>query len=226
VLRYVAAMPGRYALAGLTGLDLVWETRVKPEFAPNFNAKPKQSLPIICNDAPDEVRLAHWSLIPPWEKTFATKDPTFNAREDWLAKGRMYGPILRQQRCLVPANGFFEWQQIQGSQKKRPLWLHVVGQPIITFAGLYSDWADPTTGEVRRSFTVITTIPNAMIAAFRDQMPVILTPDSRAAWMAPSATEPDKLMPLLRPYLGKMEAYEVSNAVNQGLDGPECIARV
>lgn len=213
-------MCGRYVLAETRALaerfSVVGEL---PSITPRYNVAPTQTMPVIVKHSPNRLVLMRWGLIPSWSKEVKTEQVLINARAETLAQKRTFRQLLSSQRCLVPASGFYEWQQTVAG--KVPHYISLKDEPLFAFAGLYDHWTDPQGTEVL-SYTVITTAPNALMAPIHNRMPVILRKDEEEAWLNPDETEADRLLPLLRPYPPElMEAVPVSRAVNNVRnDGP------
>jgi putative SOS response-associated peptidase YedK len=167
----------------------------------NYKAASKVSafslplLPVICNDNPNEIRLFHWGLIPYWIKDADSaaeiRMKTFNARAETLASKPSFRHSLNKKRCLVLANGFYEWQTLDKS--KVPHYIGLIQQPAFALAGLFDEWTNHDTGEILHTFTVITTRANPMmeqIHNIKKRMPVILSVDNEQRWLDVN-TEPE-----------------------------------
>lgn len=192
---------------------------------PRFNVAPTQTLPVIVRNSPNRVEMMRWGLIPSWAKDAAIGGRMINARAETVAEKPAFKRSLRARRCLVPASGFFEWKR-EGAAKT-PHYIHLTNEPLFAFAGLYDTWRDPAGREVR-SYTILTTGPNDLMAPIHDRMPVILDREDEDLWLDPDVVEPERLLPLLRPYPARrMAAYPVSRAVNSPLhDTPDVLERV
>ena len=192
--------------------------------APRFNVAPTQTLPVIVRNTPDRVAMMRWGLIPFWAKDASIGSKMINARAETVAEKPAFRRPLRSQRCLVPASGFFEWKREGDS--KTPHFIHLPGEPIFAFAGLYDTWRDPE-GQTVQSYTILTTEPNDLMADIHNRMPVILRREDEDDWLDPANTEPEHLLPLLRPYpASEMAAYPVSRMVNSPRnDAPDLLLR-
>ncbi len=137
----------------------------------------------------------------------------------------MYRGPLQSQRCLVPASGFYEWQRTVDG--KVPHWIYLPDEPLFAFAGLWDSWTSPSGDEVR-SYTIVTCEANEFMAPIHNRMPVILTREAEEDWLGPDRVEPERLLPLLRPYPDdRMAAYPVSRAVNNPRnDSPDLLGPV
>ena len=164
-----------------------------------------------------------WGLIPPWAKDLSIGSRMINARAETLAVKPAFRSALRERRCLVMADGFYEWQQKAGG--KQPY--HVVkkdGSPF-AFAGLWEHREPPGGGEPVASCTIITTEANELVRTFHERMPVILDQEDLDLWLDPKVTDPPRVLPLLRPYpADRMKAYRVSSVVNSPRhESEECV---
>jgi putative SOS response-associated peptidase YedK len=138
-----------------------------------------------------------WGLVPHWATDASGAARLINARAETVASSSTFRDSLLRRRCLVPADGFYEWQRLE--RRRQPYFIHPPDGRAIAFAGLWSGWHDPETNEVRRTFTIITTAANDRIAALHDRMPVILPHDAWASWLDPRPADIGELMALLRP---------------------------
>lgn len=206
-------MCGRYAIMETNELQGRFDlAETPPELAPRYNVAPRQTLPTIVRHSPNSVALMRWGFIPFWAKEAAMGDRMINARAETVAEKPAYRRAFRTQRCLVPASGFYEWRRTE--QGKQPYFIHLADAPLFAFAGLYDTWRDPAGAEIQ-TYTIITTAANDLMAPIHDRMPVILDPDDEDLWLDPDATEPERLLPLLRPYpAAAMAAHPVSRSVN------------
>jgi len=217
-------MCGRFTLTVPPELiaDL-YDLEVPMAYRPRFNIAPTQPVAVIANRAERAVELFRWGLIPRWAKDPKIGHKLINARSETLADKPSFQHAYRHRRCLVLADGFFEWRK-QGKVRV-PLRFVLRSRQPFAFAGLWERWS-PHEGEDVHTCTIITTSANDVVAPVHDRMPVILPRDAYDAWLDPAERTPDSLQDLLRPYPpAEMEAYEVSTAVNAvKVDGPECIA--
>ncbi len=194
------------------------------QFAARFNIAPTQPVLVIPNDGTGKADFFVWGLIPSW-----AKDPTIgarmiNARAETLAEKPAFRAAFRYRRCLVLADGFYEWQAQVGSKVKIPHYIRLKSGRPFAFAGLWEDWHAPDGSQVK-SATIITTQPNELIARLHNRMPVILPPNVHSQWLDLAPQSPDRLQSLLVPYpAAEMEAYPVSTLVNSpGNDRAECV---
>ncbi len=219
-------MCGRYSLA--TGIDALRGLfRIEgeaPALASRWNVAPTQpvAVVVVTNERARSLRTMRWGLIPSWAKDPAVGNRMINARAETLAEKPSFRDALRRRRCLVLADGFYEWRK-EGA-RKTPLWIHPVAGGVLAFAGLWETWTSPD-GEVVESCTIVTTKANALIGAFHERMPVILPPEAWDRWLDPAPAEPASLAGLLVPcppgLLSVREASpRVSNPANEGPDLP------
>jgi putative SOS response-associated peptidase YedK len=189
-----------------------------------YNIAPTQPVAVVPNTGENRLDYFVWGLIPYWAKDPTIGSRMINARAETLAEKSSFRTPFRRRRCLVLADGFYEWRKEPGSKTKTPYLIHMKsGQPF-AFAGLWERWHSPLGDEVL-SCTIITTRPNELVAKLHDRMPVILHPSAYEVWLAPAEQPSDKLQGLLEPFpAGEMEAYPVSPLVNSpSNDVPECI---
>lgn len=179
----------------------------------SYNAAPSQRLPIITNAAPGQIQLLSWGLVPSWSRDPAAGPRPINARAETLAEKPTFRPLLARRRCLVLADSFYEWQATPAGKVPHRILLREE-QPF-AFAGLWDEWLDRSTGELRPTFTIITTEPNALMASIHNRMPVIL-PDRAAelAWLDDGVGVPAHQQ-LLQPLdAAAMRAYAIGTRVN------------
>lgn len=219
-------MCGRYTLA--VQLDLITDRfllkRVDVKETFRFNIAPTQLAPVIHQtDSGRTLTMMRWGLVPFWAKDESIGNKLINARAETLAEKPSFKRSLERKRCIVPADGFYEWKKSKDGKTKTPMRI-VVGQgDLFGFAGLWDRWKSPV-GESVESFTIITTEPNKYVSPIHNRMPVILSKDIEDQWLDPEITKPELLTPLLVPFKGEMKAYEVSKSVNSpSNDSPSLI---
>jgi putative SOS response-associated peptidase YedK len=223
-------MCGRYALFGPHARYRDhFQTEAWPDFADRFNIAPSLSTPVI-RQAPDGRRVAgllRWGLVPHWAKDQTVGAKLNNARGESIAERPSFRSAYRRRRCIVPACGYYEWQAVPGQKWKQPWYIHLKDDEPMAMGGLWESWADPLCGEIVRTFCVITTGPNEVMAPIHDRMPVILRPDAWAAWLAPE-TSMEQIASLVAPAPAeRLGAFQVSRKVsNAREDGPELIEQV
>lgn len=221
-------MCGRFSLkADLDELSMAFPgVEFPPNLTPRYNIAPTQPVAVITNAQPQRVEFFRWGLIPAWAQDPAIGARMINARAESLAVKPAFRAALRRRRCLILADGFYEWRQEPGGRAKTPFYIRLKsGQPF-AFAGLWELWQPAASStDAIYSCTIITTAPNALIEPIHDRMPVILDPASYAIWLDVAERRPDELNSLFKPYpASQMTAYTVSKRVNDPKnDGEECI---
>jgi len=201
---------------------------VPVEWSPRYNVAPGQSIVAVRQDAARPVRelvRLRWGLIPAWAKEASIGYKMINARAETAAEKPSFRDAMRKRRCLIPADGFYEWKKAGG--KKLPYCLTMADDAIFAFAGLWERWRDPA-GEPVESCTILTTEPNELAREIHDRMPVILSPEDYELWLDPGFARLDALEEMLKPYPARqMRRYRVSERVNQVKnDDPECAAEI
>jgi putative SOS response-associated peptidase YedK len=220
-------MCGRFTLKSKanTLADLFQLSEVPP-LEPRYNIAPTQPVAAVRQQAENgrELAMLRWGLIPSWArdpKEYSAK--CINARSETVAQKPAFRSAFRDRRCLIPADGFFEWQQ-QGKGKKQPFYFTLPdGQPF-AFAGLWEAWSGPD-GDVQ-TCTLLTTAANEVVRPVHERMPVILDPKVFEQWLDPRLREPGVLQELLQTCrVERLTAVRVSPLVNNARnDGPECVA--
>jgi putative SOS response-associated peptidase YedK len=217
-------MCGRYTLASPTE-RLAEEFGVDAssiELSPNYNVAPTQGVAAVLEEGGQRrLEVLRWGLIPPWADDPGIGSRMINARSETAPGKPSFRRAFRERRCLIPADGFYEWQRTNGA--KQPYFIHMEGGGPFAFAGLWESWSKGGEGEVR-TCTILTTEANALVGEIHDRMPVILAADAYDVWLDP-ASERDELTGLLAPYPeDEMEAYAVSRFVNSPQNNdPRCI---
>lgn len=193
------------------------------DFVPRYNLSPAQEATIILHSQNGpELKRARWGLIPSWAKDEKVGNSLINARCETLASKPAFRHAFKKGRCLVLADGFYEWQKVPGG--KQPIFIRLKDGKQFAFAGLFERWKSRE-GEVL-SFSIITVPPNELVAPVHDRMPLILPESVIARWLDPQ-TSTDELQALLMPYVAdEMECYPVSPLVNSPENElPICIER-
>ncbi|MDI6739833.1 MAG: SOS response-associated peptidase [Candidatus Edwardsbacteria bacterium] len=192
------------------------------EFAPSYNIAPGQPVAAAVFDGRRTLKAFKWGLVPFWAKDEKIGYKLINARAETLSEKPGFKQAFAKRRCLVVADGFYEWRQEGNS--KTPFFVQLKSAKPFAFAGLYEKWKSPAGKEIE-SCAIITTTPNPLMKPIHDRMPAILDRKHCDQWLDPSANDSQKLSALLKPYdPDKMEAYPVSQLVNSPKnDSPECI---
>lgn len=185
-------------------------------FPPRYNIAPMQDLMAVrFNPATGRRSLdpLRWGLVPRWAEDPGFGAKCINARAEGLAGKPAFRDAFARRRCLVPANGFYEWRRT--GRTRTPYAIQPRDGGLFAFAGLWEGWRDPVTRDILRSCTIITCPANAAVAAIHDRMPVILEPADWSAWLGETATAPDALQALLRPLpADRMRIDPVGTRVN------------
>ncbi len=194
------------------------------KFAPRFNIAPTQPILAIPNDDKFTADFFVWGLIPMWAKDPNIGNRLINARAETLPEKPAFRGSLKYKRCLILADGFYEWKTVDGKKSKTPFFIHMKDRKPFAFAGLWDSWNSPEGSQIK-STTIITTEPNELMSLLHNRMPVILHPRDYDKWLDPSAQTPDQLMPLLKPFpADAMDAYPVTPLVNKPVnDIPELV---
>jgi putative SOS response-associated peptidase YedK len=209
-------MCGRFTLTvNPAEADEIFNRYIFPQqFMPRFNIAPTQPVLVIPNDDQNTADFFIWGLIPMWAKDPAIGNRLINARGETLAEKPAFRGSLKHKRCLILADGFYEWKGAPGRKTKTPFFIHMKDRKPFAFAGLWDSWNGPDGSQVK-SCTIITTVPNDLTAIIHNRMPVILHPRDYAKWLDPSAQTPDQLKPLIKPFpADMMDAYPVGTLVN------------
>lgn len=224
-------MCGRITMSYKDRLKLAEELGVVPEqipedYKPRYNIAPTQSHFIVTLEREDRtVHEAKWGLINSWAKDAKSGYKTINARAETVDKSPAFRNAFKKRRCLVPADGFYEWEGPRGN--RQPYWFHRPDGGLIYFAGLYEIWY-PEGQDPEMTFTIITTNANDYMSRIHNRMPVILDHQDQEAWLFQGETDMDKLKGLLDPAPeNELEARPVSqDANNARVDKPELLDEI
>jgi putative SOS response-associated peptidase YedK len=189
-----------------------------------YNIAPTdEAIVVVERDDRRALTSYRWGLIPHWAEDARIASRTFNARAESVATMSAFRESFRRRRCLVPVDGFYEWRR-EGSVRQPYRIFRADGRPL-ALAGLWSGWRNPDTDEVRRTFTIVTTTPNAVVAELHDRMPVIIPDEAWGRWLDPRPAEPGELRALLEPTDAVLlEIAPASRLVNDVRhDGPELL---
>ena len=194
-----------------------------PAPEPRYNIAPTQPVLAVVNDGVRRGEMMRWGLIPSWAKDIKVGSRMINAVSETAAAKPAFRSAFRRRRCLVLADGFYEWRR-EGKQRIPMYFFQKSGEPM-AFAGLWESWKSPA-GEHIRSCAILTTAANEFMAQIHHRMPVILSAETEPLWLDPLTETPDTLEPLLIPAPPDLlDAREVSPMVNNVRnDGPGCIA--
>ncbi|MEX2595043.1 MAG: SOS response-associated peptidase [Anditalea sp.] len=207
-------MCGRYTI-GKSRREL--ETRFKAEmlqhFEPRFNLAPTQLAPVITSDSQKGFSHFYWGTTPEFAKNKPVSEKLINARAETVAEKAAYKGSFKRKRCLIPADGFYEWKTI-GKKTRVPYRFTLLDDSLFAFAGLWDEYENEK-GEINHTFLILTTSPNPQVAQVGDCMPVILTPQNEKKWLDKNTSQED-LLQMLNPYQeDQMISYTVSPLVNQ-----------
>jgi putative SOS response-associated peptidase YedK len=179
-----------------------------------YNIAPSQPVLAITNTEPTVATFLVWGLIPSWARDPSIGSRLINARGETLAEKPAFRSSYKYRRCVIPADGFYEWRAAPGTAAKVPHYIRLTSAKPFGLAGLWSEWRSADGSEVR-TCSIVTTSPNALVEPIHNRMPVILGRAARAAWLDPSPRAPDQLGHLLVPYPAEeMVAFPVSTRVN------------
>ncbi len=215
-------MCGRYTLtASPEAVQMAFQLKAVPNLTPRYNIAPTQMVPIITGEARDSLTWVKWGLIPSWAKDESGASMLINARSETIEEKPSFRSAFKKRRCLVPADGFYEWRK--DGDKKRPQYIYLDEREVFAFAGLWETWKNPV-GEMVFSCTIITGEPNDLIKTMHHRMAVILPPDQYSDWLDDETPLP-VLKNMLTPYPPEhMHTYEVSTLVNNArVDQPNLL---
>ncbi len=215
-------MCGRFTLANTQKLAEAFAGfEVLAELLPRYNVAPSQPVAVVANNGQHKVEFFNWGLIPSWAKDPKIGNQMINARAETLAEKPSFKNAYKRRRCLILADGFYEWytppspppiREGKGGGKT-PMYIRLASGGPFAFAGLWEIWQ--TAADTILSCTIITTTPNDLMAQIHNRMPVILPPTAYEQWLDPAERSPDQLQSLLQPYPAElMTAYPISKLVN------------
>lgn len=219
-------MCGRYRLSRRKQLIAEYfETENEIDWEPRYNIAPSQPVAIIRQEPARPERqftLARWGLIPSWASDASIGFKTINARAETVARKPAFRDAFISRRCLLPADGFFEWRR--SGKERQPFHFGMQDDSLFAFAGLWDQWRD-SAGNVIESCSVLTTTPNSLLADIHDRMPVILRSERYDLWLDPGFRDVEALAEFLVPFdASKMRSFPVSTRVNAVTnDDPECV---
>lgn len=212
---------GRYTLHQKTD-DLAKRyniATVPAHISENYNVAPGQIMPVVTAEASGttQLQLMRWGYIPVW-----SKDPTIgyrliNARDDTIFDKPMWKTAILKHRCLIPADGFYEWKVAnEPKDQKQPWYIKPKQLDIFSFAGVWGTWEDKATGEIVDTYSIVTTEPNQEMRPIHNRMPVILHPEDEAAWLDSSKVTREAVEPFLRPFEDRgLDMWPVGRDVNR-----------
>lgn len=221
-------MCGRYSLGKklrevAEALQVGLDDFPEPEFAPRYNIAPMQWLPVAVGGERPAWRKLRWGLVPAWARDEAFGMKCINARSETIQEKPSFRSLFRRRRALIPADGFFEWRNVEG--RKEPHWFCLkTGEPF-GLAGLWDSWERSPRAEALHTFTILTTTANELVAPFHDRMPVLIPPQHYRAWLGGEQVDPSLLASVLQPApAAAMMETAVSPLINSvENDSPECV---
>lgn len=220
-------MCGRFTLTVDTNtiqITFPWLELPTQQFTPRYNIAPTQPIAVVPNDGQNKLDFFIWGLIPSWSKDPKIGSRLINARGETIGEKPSFRSAYKRRRCLILADGFYEWIKTPGEKAKTPHYIQMESKEPFAFAGLWEIWNAPD-GSMLKTATIITTEPNPLIAKLHNRMPVILPEPAYEAWLAPEERKPEELNHLISAYPAEeMMHFPVSRAVNSPAnDSPECI---
>ncbi|MGH6670430.1 MAG: SOS response-associated peptidase [Xanthobacteraceae bacterium] len=209
-------MCGRYKLTvPFSEIVRLYNLTNNVNLALRYNIAPTQDIAVVRYDLEKGRTLAmlHWGLIPPWSNDLKSVYGMINAKAETVAEKPAYRSAFKSRRCLVLADGFYEWKGTRG--EKQPYLIRMTDGGVFAFAGLWERWSDRKSGATIESASIITTEPNAVCAPIHIRMPVILKPEDYPRWLGEKAADPADLLALLKPYPPEpMEAIKIGTRIN------------
>ena len=178
-------------------------------YTPSYNCVPSQKLPVITNKQPDRLSYFNWGLIPFWTKNPKVGAKSINTRSETISQKPSFKEAFKKQRCLIPANGYYEWKK---GNSNTPYRIFIKDERIFTIAGIWDVWKDAENREIY-TFSIITTKANSILENIHGRMPVILNPDDEKSWL--QEDDEVRLKSLLKPYSSSFfDFYPISKAIN------------
>lgn len=213
-------MCGRYTISKTTEEILERFNVLKEiiELTPNYNVAPSHMVPTILTDKNVEepgarvLQVVKWGLVPFWVRDTRSHKPFINTRVETVLEKPSFKSSLAKKRCIIPADGFYEWQTVD--KKKQPMRIRLPGEEIMGFAGLYDDWRSADGSVHLRTCAIITVPCNEIMAPIHNRMPAILTAEGEQVWLDAETKDAKLLAQYLVPYQGEMETFPVSTLVN------------
>jgi putative SOS response-associated peptidase YedK len=197
---------------------------VEAQVTARYNVAPSQNIPVIVSDEEGNRKLTEmrWGLVPFWAKDTKIGNRMINARSETITEKNTFKRALTRRRCLIPADGFYEWKKV--GKVKQPMRITLKDQKIFSMAGLWDTWKNPE-GKTINSCTIITCGANSFMKDIHDRMPVILSKKAEEEWLNQKQTDPDKLKKHLAPHPSKNFQSEIVSTLvdSPGYDGPECV---
>jgi putative SOS response-associated peptidase YedK len=222
-------MCGRFKLEAKSGrLAEEFDLDAEPELIPRYNIAPTQPVLTVVQDRKEPVRHARnmrWGLVPSWAADLSIGNSLINARSENILEKPAFKEAFRKRRCLIPADGFYEWKRAGAA--KQPYHFGRADGGVLAFAGVWDRWKSPQ-GIWIESCSILTTDANALLKDVHDRMPVIVPPEQYAVWLDPAVEDSPDLKQILQPFDARqMKGYPVSKTVNSpNNESPECAAEI
>ncbi|MCG8309837.1 MAG: SOS response-associated peptidase [Cytophagales bacterium] len=216
-------MSERYTIiAKAEEIEKRFRVEVPGTYAPRYNAAPTQVLPVITNEHPKELSFFYWGLIPGWAKGKSVSSKFFNARAETINEKASFKNALKRRRCLVPADGYYEWKRL-AKKSKIPYRIFLSSGELFAFAGLWEAYEDEHRNTVH-TFTIITTKANSSVSKIYERMPVILEPKAEKKWLEATLSVEESINLLQPIHESNIEYHPVSSLVNSiSNDKPQLI---
>lgn len=206
-------MCGRYTIvARADEIASRFSVEVPSFYQPHYNAAPSQLLPVITSENPEGISLFYWGIPPDRSRNRGVSERIINLRSESILEKPVFRRALQSRRCLVPADGFYEWKQL-GRKTTIPYRFTRKDKGIFSFAGVWEEYED-LAGSAFHTFSILTTEPNSVVAPIHDRMPVILSRQSEKTWLAPSSQESELIIAMEPLRSEELESYTVSHRVN------------
>lgn len=218
-------MCGRYSLnKSKIELEERFQAEMLADFKPRFNIAPTQLVPVITSDSPKGFSFFYWGITPDFGQNKPVAQKLINARAETINEKISFKGSFQRRRCLIPADGFFEWKKL-GKKTKIPYRFTLREEEIFSFAGIWEEY-ETVSGESQHTFLILTTTPNELVEEVHDRMPVILRRDQEKKWLDKYSSE-DELIKMLKPLPAElMQSYTVSPLVNSVMnDSPSILRR-
>lgn len=218
-------MCGRYSLSkNKLELEERYQAEMLGAFKPRYNVAPTQLVPVITSDSPKGFSHFYWGITPEFSKNKPVSQKLINARAETITEKISFKSSFKKRRCLVPADGFFEWKKV-GKKIRVPYRFTLYDESIFSFAGLWEEYENEK-GIIQHTFLILTTNPNGLVADVHDRMPVIIKKEDEKKWLDKYSSE-SELLDLLKIYPeDEMMSYAVSPLVNHvGNDSPQILKK-
>ena len=209
-------MCGRFGLTRPDKLDLErFGISESPPLVPRYNIPPSSDILVVRErKGVTEAEMIRWGLVPSWAKDVSIGNRTANVRSDTALEKSSFRAAMQKRRCLIPADVFFEWQDVPGQKRRKPYAVALNGGEIFALGGVWEAWRAKGGGEWVITCAILTTEPNELLAPIHDRMPVIVRPDDYATWISPSAAMGEVRQLVASFPAEEMKTWEISLLVN------------